>query len=537
MPRRAPSVREVHAAGPGARRLGLALLAALGTSRIVPAQTHRPSAPATPPHARATAHATLGAVHFATSCAPAVRTDFDRGVALLHSFEFGTAIATFSRVLETDSTCAMAQWGIAMSRWTNPMAPGTRSAAALAPGTAATQHARDLASHATPRERAYIDAVALLYDRADQRDQAMRVADYERAMAALARRFPADTEAAIFHAVSLIASAPPTDKTYARQLQAARALEAIWARQPDHPGITHYLIHAYDVPALAGRARRAAERYAGLAPDAAHALHMPSHTFTRVGMWEPSIETNLRSANAARASGATAELLHAYDYAAYAYLQRRQFGPAKALVDSLPAIAARFDPNAVTGAAPGSAGVFALAAIPARYALERREWQEAAALVPAPSAFPWTEAMTYFARALGAAHRHALDDARAAIDSLDAIHRRLTSAEPYWAEQVAIQSLGGQAWLALAEGRNDDAERLMREAADREDATEKAAVTPGPLAPARELLGDLLLELQEPREALVAYRTALRHEPQRFHATRGARRAAAMIGTKTKQAF
>jgi hypothetical protein len=475
----------------------------------------------------------LGTVHFATSCAPAVAPGFDRAVALLHSFEFGASTHAFSQVLAADSTCAMAQWGIALSRWSNPMSAGNRAPAQLQAGRGAADEAARLGARASERERGYIAAVAALYTEWDRTSQLSRVAAYERAMADLVARQPADTEAKIFHAIALAAAAPPTDKTYANQLRAGELLEAIWARQPDHPGLAHYIIHAYDVPPLAPRAKAAAERYARIAPSAAHALHMPSHTFTRVGAWGESVETNHRSIEVALAGGAISEALHASDYVMYAELQRRRMEAAKAVLDGLPALAARFDPAAVTGAAPGSAGVFALAAIPARWALERRAWPEAAALPVHGSGFIWTDAMTHFARALGSAHTGDRAGARVAIDSLAAIQRRLAaSGEGYWAEQVAIQQLGAEAWLARAEGRDSAALVAMRRAAEREDATEKSAVTPGPLAPARELLGDLLLELRRPSEALAEYRAALAHEPDRYHTLDGARRAAEAAGER-----
>ena len=254
---------------------------------------------------------------------------------------------------------------------------------------------------------------------------------------------------------------------------------------------------------------------------------MPSHIFTRTGFWRESIDTNLRSIEAANRTASIAEALHASDYAMYAYLQLRRESAAKAILDKLPALAARFDVNAVTGAAPGSAGVFALAAIPARFALERDAWAEAAALEPKASAFPWTEAMTYFARALGASHTKDLAKARSSIDSLAAIRDRLASRdEPYWSEQVAIQQLGAQAWLDLAEGRSDSALSRLREAVSREDATEKNAVTPGPLAPAREMLGDMLMQIHRPAEALVEYKRTLVKEPNRYRSLAGKKRAA-----------
>ena len=470
------------------------------------------------PHPQGAPTEKLGTVHFATSCSPVVAPQFDRAVALLHSFEFGASIKAFNEVLAADSTCAMAEWGIALSRWSNPMAAGNRSVAQLQQGKQAADVATRLAVRATERERGYVNAVSQLYDDIEHKDQRTRIVAYERAMNELVTRQPADTEAMIFHALALVASAPPTDKTYANQLKAGAILESLWAKQPDHPGLAHYIIHAYDYPPLADKARAAAQRYASIAPSAAHALHMPSHTFTRVGMWEESVNANSRSMKVALGTGSIAEALHAADYAMYADLQMGKDSDAKAILDGLPALAARFDVNAITGAAPGSAGVFALAAIPARWVLERRAWAEAAALEPKASAYPYTEAMTYFARALGASHTGDLAKAKAAIDSLASIQQRLSAkGEVYWTEQVAIQQLAAQAWLDLAEKRDTDALARMHEATAREDATEKSAVTPGPLAPARELLGDMLMELKRPAEARVEYRATLVKEPNRRH--------------------
>lgn len=466
------------------------------------------------------AHSTerLGTVQFPTSCRPVVQPQFNRGVALLHSFEFGASIRAFSDVIAADSTCGMAYWGIALSRWGNPMAAGNRPPALLRQGKEAAERGLRLVSASSDRERGWITAVSLLYDDFERRDQAVRVGAYERAMRELVTRFPADTEAVVFHAIALTASASPTDKTYANQLKAGRMLEALLAKQPQHPGLAHYIIHSYDYPALASKARDAARRYAGIAPSAAHALHMPSHTFTRVGMWEESVRTNMRSRETALQTGSISEALHASDYAVYANLQLGRYTAAKAILDDLPALAARFDPKAITGAAPPSAAYFALAAIPARWTLERRAWAEAAALEPRATDFPYTEAMTYFARAVGAARGGNLTAARPAVDSLGAIQQRLLNAgEPFWSEQVAIQHLAAQAWLELAEGRRDAAVARMRQAVVREDATEKNAVTPGPLAPAREQLGDMLMAVGKRTEAVAQYRATLKKEPGRRH--------------------
>jgi hypothetical protein len=490
------------------------------TTLVASSLTARTIAAQEPAHHGADHIESIGTVRFPTTCAPAVAARMDRAMALLHSFEFGATLKTLDDVVASDSTCAMAYWGRALARWGNPMAAGNRVPALLALGRVAANAAQRQASHASERERGYIRAVSKLYDDYEHTDQHTREVAYERAMAEVVAAQPADTEAKIFHAIALVASAVPTDKTFAKQIEAGRILEALWAKQPDHPGLAHYIIHAYDVPALAPRARLAAQRYATIAPSAAHALHMPSHTFTRVGMWRQSAAANGRSMQVASRSSSIAEMLHAADYAMYADLQLGRWRDAKAILGGLPALAARFDPDAVTGAAPGSAGIFALAAIPARWALERRAWAEAAAIVPASTSVPYADAISWFARALGASHTGDTARARAAIDSLNVIQKRLAaSAEPYWAEQVAIQSLGAQAWLALAEHRDSLALATMREAARREDATDKSAVTPGPLAPARELLGDMLVAMGHKKEARAEYQATLTREPGRRHAT------------------
>jgi hypothetical protein len=417
----------------------------------------------------------------------------------------------------------MAYWGIAMSKWSNPMAAGNRSPSQLSAGLEAINAARRVSSNATARERSYIDAAAHLYEASDRLTQSARVLAYSRAMDSLAQSQPADTEATIFYAISLVAAASPSDKSYSNQKKAGAILESLWKKEPNHPGLAHYIIHAYDYPALAPNAASAARQYSVIAPSAAHALHMPSHIFTRTGQWQQSIETNLRSMQIAEQSASIAEALHAADYAEYAYLQLGDYAGARRIRDKLPALAAKFDPAAITGAAPGSAGVFALAAIPARYALERDDWKQAASLQPKPSAFPWTDAMTWFAISLGASRTHDLDKAQHAVDSLAAIRDRLKPTEAYWSEQVAIQYLGANAWLDLARGHEDSALSQMREAASREDATEKNAVTPGPLAPAHELLGDMLLQLHRQDEAVAEYRKTLAKEPNRRRSLRGAK--------------
>ena len=333
-------------------------------------------------------------------------------------------------------------------------------------------------------------------------------------------------------ALALAFAADPADKTYASQLKGGAMLEALFRRQPDHPGLAHDIIHIYDAPALADHAFEAAERYAKIAPSASHALHMPSHTFTRIGYWQESIDANVASAESARREGATSEELHASDYQTYAYLQTAQDRAARRVVDSVPAMVSRFDPNAMGAAAPPSAGFFAIATIPARYALERGAWSEAAALEQTASPFPFADAMTQFARAIGAARTGNIAAARAAVGALQRLREALASQDAYWAEQVEIQRLGASAWLAFADERRDEALSLMRSAVEREDRTEKNAITPGPLAPARELLGDLLLQMREPAAAVKEYVATLRKEPNRFRSLYGAAHAAALAGDR-----
>ena len=473
----------------------------------------------------------LGTVHFATSCTPAAQPAFDRAVSLLHSFEFGPAIASFDAALKTDPSCGMARWGVALSRWGNPFTVGARSAAQLKDGLAAVESARAIGVK-TDRERAYLDAITNLYADAAQRSQRVRLEAYRDAMGQLARRFPDDNEAAIFYALSLTAAEDINDKTYASRLQAVAILEPMFAKQPNHPGLAHYIIHSYDVPALAPRALDAARRYAEIAPSAPHALHMPSHTFTRVGLWQQSIEANLASAAVAKAQRVTGEELHASDYQMYAYLQTAQDAAAKRLLEALPEIISRFGPGAVAGAAPPSAAHYAIAAIPARWVLERGAWADAAKLEVRQSGLPYVEALTEFARALGAARSGDLAKARDAVTRLEALRAREAEAnEPYWTQQIDIQRRAAAAWVAFAEGRTREALDELRAAADAEDKTEKAAVTPGPLAPAREQLGDMLLLSKDARGALKEFQATLAKEPNRFRTLYGAARAAAAAGS------
>jgi hypothetical protein len=474
----------------------------------------------------------LGTVRFATSCSAAAQPAFNRAVALLHSFDFARAVAGFDATLAADASCTIAYWGIALSRWGNPFAPGAKAAAQLQQGREAIDRAK-ASPPKSDREQAYVDAASRLYADDERAPQGARVLAYRDAMERLAARYPDDTEASIFYALSLAIAADPADKTYANQLKSGAILQKLFAKQPDHPGLAHYIIHSYDAPPLADRALEAARVYSRIAPSAPHALHMPSHTFTRVGYWQESIDANIAAARSAKSEAAVSEELHASDYQTYAYLQTGQDRAALRVLESLPEIYGRFDPTAIGAGGAPAAGYFAVAAIPARYALERGDWKQAASLEPRPSPLPYTEAMTYFARALGAAHLKDAATIRASIEALQQARDRLAQArEAYWAEQVEIQRLGAEAWLALVEGRNSDAIAGMRTAADREDAIEKSAVTPGPLAPARELLGEMLLQTNDPAQALKEFEGTLRKEPNRFRAVAGAAKAAAAGGNR-----
>ncbi|HVD60406.1 MAG TPA: hypothetical protein VNC11_06000 [Gemmatimonadaceae bacterium] len=475
----------------------------------------------------------LGSVHFATSCSAQAQPIFNRAVALLHSFEFNEATQEFKQVLAADSTCGIAYWGIALSNWGNPAAPGNRSPELIAAGLDAVKQGRMIGAK-TPREKAYIGAVGSLYDDASTIDQRTRYAAYRDVLHTITTTYPDDVEAKIFYALALAMSADPADKTYAKQLEAGRILDSLVKKYPNHPGIAHYLIHTYDLPPLASHALNAAKSYSVIAPGAPHALHMPSHTFTRIGYWDQSIQSNLKASNAARVEKAGAEELHDSDYLMYAYLQTCRDQAARALLDQVPVMFARFDPTRPSSAAPPLAGFYGLAAMPARYALERGSWRSAANLSVRQTRFPFTDAITYFARALGAARSGDTSTAIAAIAELNRLRDALTQQnERYWSEQTEIQIRGASAWLAFARGKKDEALTLMNEAANRESATEKSAVTPGPIAPARELLGEMLLELNRPREALVQFQKNLEIEPRRYRSVAGAAKSASLIGDRT----
>ena len=478
----------------------------------------------------------LGRVNFSVSCNKAAQQQFNRAVALLHSFWYAEAEKGFVEVTKTDPKCGMGYWGIAMSSYHPVWAPPV--AAELQNGVAAMQKAGAVGA-GTQRERDYIAAIETFYRDSDKFDHRTRALAYEKAMEQLYLRYPKDHEAAVFYALALLGTAQPTDKTYVNQKKAAEILNKVLAAEPQHPGVTHYLIHSFDYPALAPLALAAARSYAKIAPSSPHALHMPSHIFTRLGLWQESIESNIASAAAAKnhvakthPGAASFDQLHAMDYLAYAYLQTAQDGKAKEILDAL------YGMNKVDATIFSAA--YAFAAIPARYTLERRQWAEAAALKVHPVDFPWknftyAEAIIYFARSLGASRGGDTAGASKDIERLISIQRSLAEArENYWATQVEIQRRTAAAWLAHAEGKQEEALKLMRSAADLEDSTEKHPVTPGAIAPARELLGELLLELREPQQALKEFEASLLVSPNRFNGLYGAAKSAELSGDRKK---
>jgi tetratricopeptide (TPR) repeat protein len=466
----------------------------------------------------------LGKVNFETSCSPEAQIQFNRAMLFQHSFWYRASQRSFENALKADPQCGIAFWGIALSLLWNPhIAPPPRNLAAGA-------SALDKAANAVPkteRERDWLAAIGEMYKDFENVPHVQRVQNYARAMAALAAKYPSDDEAQIFYGLALNISASPADKTYANQLKGAAILEKIWERQPDHPGVAHYLIHLYDVPALAEKGLPAARRYAKVAPDSPHALHMPSHIFTRVGYWQESIDSNLASARVAKEDGEPTDQLHAMDYLVYAYLQLGQDTKAKAVIDEMAAVQ-KFSEAAM-------AGPFGLAASPARYAVEREEWKAAAALEVRETPQLHVKAITWFAKGLGAARTGEVAAAETAIAQLKALHGQLVEKkDAYWAEQVSIQMQVVSAWTLFAKGDREGAMKAMQQAAEAEDRTEKSPVTPGPLAPARELYGAMLLEQGKAREALAEFEATMRKEPNRLNTLVSAAAAASRIDDKAK---
>jgi hypothetical protein len=487
-------------------------------------------------HAGHSVGSTFGRVHFETSCSPAAQQQFDLALAMLHSFFYPETEKAFRSAAEQDPACAMAYWGIAVSQRPNPLvAPFPPQL--LKQGWEAIQKART-AKSASKRERDWIEALATFFQDYETVDQRARGARYETAMARLHTVYPNDSEATIFYALSLLESVDLTDKTYSKQLKAAGLLERLQKAQPDHPGIPHYLIHSYDYAPIAAKGLPAARRYASLAPSAPHALHMPSHTFSTLGMWQDAIRTNLAAdaanrayaisnnpAIAANPAGIIARY-HALDFMTNAYLQLAQDRAAHAIVEQR---------NAVGPLAAGTSitAHTALAAIPVRYAFERAAWSEAAKLQPIQSSFKPAEAIIRFGRSLGAARSSDLAGSKKDRDELSRLQREVTAAgDPYWAEQIGIQEAAASAWIALAEKEVPRAITLMRDAADREDRSEKHIAMENRLSPMRELLGELLFEAARPREALVEFESSLRTVPNRFRSLSGAAQAAAQSGNR-----
>jgi tetratricopeptide (TPR) repeat protein len=463
-----------------------------------------------------------GHVQFPTSCDPKVQPLFESAVAMLHSFYYSAAEKTFRAVLAQDPSCTIATWGIAAILMGNPLSgQGARPQSAQLASAAIEQGRKNPPK--TERERDYVEAVAAYYEDFSARPERARQLARSKAFEALAAKYPNDDEAQIFSALYIAGTQLQSEQTYAAYLKAAGILEKQFAKYPDHPGVAHYLIHSYDAPPIAEKGLDAARRYARIAPDAPHALHMPSHIFTRVGAWEESVATNLRSAQAAKNSGDSNEAYHASDYAVYALLQLGRDADAKRTMQ---------EAFKVTGT-----NAYAVAAMPARYAIERGAWREAMQLQPVVTKLPHTDAITYFARALGAARAGDVASAEKDAAELARLHKTLEEAgNTYWATEVQVQQLAIAGWIALAKGNADTAVKSMRAAADLEDRNEKNIVTPGRILPARELLGDMLLELKQPALALKEYEASHVREPNRFRGYYGAALAAEGAGDRTKAA-
>ena len=476
----------------------------------------------------------LGRVHFETSCTPQAQEKFDRGLAMVHSFVYPDSVQAFTEAAAADPQCAIAYWGIAVSHRPNPLIL-PMPAAVLKDGLEAAEKGKAIGAK-TERERDWLAAIELYYKDYDKTDQTTRGLAYEKAMEQLTQKYPDDLEAAIFYALALNETALHSDKTYANQLKAGAILEKIAATQPEHPGVLHYLIHTYDYPPLAQRALDSANKYASVAPAAQHAQHMPSHTYSMLGLWQQSVDSNMKSR--VRAQEQAARLWpgaahpsepHHLDFAEYALLQMGKEQQARELRD---------ESNAIKKLGFNFLGSYTgLAAVPARYALERQAWNEAAALEPRGSQFPQAEAITHFARAMGSARSRSLAASDQEIGKLKELRAALEKAnQSYWAEQVEIQMVAASAWIAQERGEKADALKFMRAAADLEDNSEKHIAMENRLYPMRELLGDLLLEQQQSAAALKEYEASLQSTPNRLRGLYGAAKAAQGAGQTEKAA-
>jgi hypothetical protein len=468
----------------------------------------------------------VGSVQFATSCAKSVATDFNRAVALLHSFQYEQAGEAFSAISARDPKCAMAQWGVAMSHY-----HGLWGNSGLELGRPALRKAEELAAtnrSTSGRERDYIAALAEIY-REDGKDLPTHARAFEEKLAALHEAHPEDQEAAIFHALALYITAPKTDKTYENQKKCGEILEPLFEKNPNHPGVAHYIIHCFDNPVLAQDGLKAARRYAQIAPASAHAHHMPSHIFTRVGAWHEAAQSNAKSAEIAAAAEKTAksseardQRLHALDYLEYAYLQSGQMRQARAVRDSMEAL--------TPAAGLTHVGDYALAAVPARYVLEPGRWEEAGKLKSRDEAVPWAQAVTWTAIGVASARSGNNGRAKEAEQKLAGLRDALKERNLYWSDQIEVQRREVSGWIAETEGRSGEAIVLMRAAAELEDSMEKDPVTPGALIPAREMLAELLMQQHQAADALKEYEAVLKGAPHRFNAVYGAAQAAEAAG-------
>jgi len=475
--------------------------------------------PAEPAHSHP-APEKLGTVHFGSSCAPAVQSGFDRAMALLHSFAYDSAAKAFTDSAAQDPACAIAHWGLAMSSFHQLWSPP--GPAELQLGRAQLQEAHRIGAR-TARERELIDAAAVYFSDSDPTHHSQRALEYEKAMQAVAQHFPHDDEVQIFYSLALIATAPPGDRSHANQKRAAAILEPIYRREPDHPGLAHYLIHAYDSEELAQQGLSAARAYAKIAPAAPHALHMPSHIFTRLGFWGDSIESNEAARRVAHEQGDVGEELHAMDYLTYAYLQLGRDRDAGKIATYLRGM----DPLSTKDLKVA----YAATAIPVRLAFERGRWSDTSAAEPLPDSAPQVAAIAYWARALAHARSGHPDLAHADVAKIDACETQVRAhGDVIWADQTNVLSKEARAWIASATGHSDDAVALLREAADAEDGVEKPSVTPGPVLPAREQLGQLLLDLHRSKEALQELTRTLKESPGRRGALEAAIRAADEAG-------
>ncbi len=464
-------------------------------------------------------HEQLGKVSFPTSCRPEVQADFERGVAMLHSYWFNYAGKTFQGMLERDPACAMAYWGIALDLLGNTLAAAPSPEAARAAWDA-LEKARTLEVR-SERERQWLNAIRTYFRDHETLTVEDRLLAYSRAMEQLARQHPDDFEAQVYYALTLQASAPKSDLTYGNQLKSAAMLERLYAQNPQHPGITHYLIHAYDFAPFADKGIPAARRYAGIAPAVPHARHMPAHIYSMVGLWEDSIRSNISALEI------QPDYYHAADFMVYAHLQLAQDGKARAMIEKALNTPERGDrPSNVSN-------YTARAAMPARYALERADWAAAAALPVVPSKYPQADSLTRFTRALGMTRSGEARGAAREIGELQALHAALQKAgESYWADRTQEQILAASAWVALADGDADKAVALMRRAADGEDGSVKHVAMENRLYPMRELLGDLLLAAKQPAAAVTEYERAARQTPNRYRGLYGAAQAAEAAGDR-----